>query len=409
MLVRIPRASCALKLLGRRYATNSKASPKTPKSTTTTISTIRTPSSFWGQTFTKVTAYPFQVKPRDAQVIAETVEFIDNNEFLFTIYCLLPSALRPYTHYLCRPYVKYKTRNNPLRVKAVYVPMWKVFALLDFMAVLKEDKRLSAKKLTIADGYLPGTPLSEYASRAFFSLPKIEELETKPVIDCIKPFGMDAQCLPFTVSPFSPFDLAKKYSKTPIQLDGTNILVLLDSIKPEFYAVFPVMVPVYTIDLRSRNDDEEATVVLQAFGMQAQLITAVDDPDKDHEDSEIKIIWQRTAKIHAKKLATMPPLRTDEDACIRPLKAEEIEAVLRLVQVKKSFSEWNKLDTEGLPEQRKKAYLKELIARDDRVQEYIPSWWRQSKLAPEHLKREASTSQPKDKSARPSKSRSSPI
>lgn len=61
-----------------------------------------------------------------------------------------------------------------------------------------------------------------------------------------------------------------------------------------------------------------------------QLIQA---PDND------SVIWWRTLSNHVKKLATMPPLQNDDDPCIRPLKEEELDPVLRLRKVRASMHE----------------------------------------------------------------------
>lgn len=58
MLSRIPRVSYASRLLKRRYATKSSKA-------NTTISTVTSPSSFWAQTFKKVTG-SFTI-PHDSQ------------------------------------------------------------------------------------------------------------------------------------------------------------------------------------------------------------------------------------------------------------------------------------------------------------------------------------------------------
>ncbi|KAF8183919.1 hypothetical protein BJ912DRAFT_1061106 [Pholiota molesta] len=317
MLSRIPRVSYASRLLTRRYATK-------PSKASTKISTVTSPSSFWAQTFKKVTAYPFTVKPRDAQVLMETLRFISDRTLLLLLYKLGPQSL---IRQLLFHYVRYKTRNDPIRVKAVYVPIWRIFTFVNFRPITKEGKLMEQTSVHLPDV----TP--------FWEFPDIQSLETKPIGECIKPFEMDAQCLPFTISPFAPFDLAATIPDRPISLltakEEEPVMVFASTLSPEVFAAFPVMVPVYTAEYSVMMSGKRDTFNLPRIANLIRDITVQDDPEGD-----IKVIWWRTLSNHVKKLAKMPPLKNDDDPCIRPLNEEELDPVLRLFNVRLSMREF---------------------------------------------------------------------
>ncbi|KZT00811.1 uncharacterized protein LAESUDRAFT_764264 [Laetiporus sulphureus 93-53] len=165
----------------------------------------------------------------------------------------------------------------PLRVKAVYLPIWMIDMTLEATAWVyaSPDGELGKHSITVTQvdqlSCIPGfdhDPLSKlsFASRELGGAWHLPATATN-----IKEQGQNILCLPFTRTPLHFMDAIRS-----LHPDKTTLYeeVRFDpaSVKENLFAVFPLLLPVYLAEYESR-EGQPLTVVLEGWHKKASLIT----------------------------------------------------------------------------------------------------------------------------------------
>ncbi|KAF9468108.1 hypothetical protein BDZ94DRAFT_1247203 [Collybia nuda] len=214
--------------------------------------------------FRQLRAYPFQLSPEDAVVqlapYASTLCVFKN--FLGSL------GARYLPGFGFEPI-------RPLRITPVYFPAWVVDAEVQVDVSYNDTQRMTTAH--IHDSYLPGSDFRILSLSSFFSrqLRAIEPVIFTPELET--QYNTEVACLPYTISPFTVLDIARTLSYTDATITP-NLRFKPPSIKPELFAAYPVLIPLYVAQYEPRLPSSSTTprtitLFMEAYSSTGRIFT----------------------------------------------------------------------------------------------------------------------------------------
>ncbi|KJA22588.1 hypothetical protein HYPSUDRAFT_40981 [Hypholoma sublateritium FD-334 SS-4] len=237
-----------------------------------------------------------------------------------------------------------------------------------------------------------------------------------PLAECLNPYGLEAKCLPFTISPFALIDmcLACPNAKSKAMSDGE--IIIPSTLKFDIFAAFPVMIPLYaaeyTIPAIDGEPEHTYSLYVHASGSTARLAGVLPLPRglklprySNPENPGYIDIDEYPMHDFVELVSSLPALRTDDDVCIRSLTEEEYHPLDRYITVSKTHNRMFDVDTQSWPRAAIRDFEAKKLEDRRRADEYLPSWWSESKYSCSTTRKKREPA----KKEKPLRSRSSPI
>ncbi|KAF8632194.1 hypothetical protein AX15_001960 [Amanita polypyramis BW_CC] len=155
---------------------------------------------------------------------------------------------------------------RPTRIVPIYFPAWVIDGELQASITYNDAQRTVLTQFI--NTYLPGNDFKVLSLMSFWYkqlqeyqlVPFTPELETQ--------HGMQVQCLPYTISPFSPLDIAQKWPHGDVKV-ADDFQFSPTSIKPNLIAAYPVLIPLYlaqyNTDLPGMGMELNYTLFMEGF------------------------------------------------------------------------------------------------------------------------------------------------
>ncbi|KAH7884712.1 hypothetical protein F5I97DRAFT_1929552 [Phlebopus sp. FC_14] len=160
------------------------------------------------------------------------------------------------------PSTGFKTLQ-PDRIQAVYFPAWIVDAEVEAKACFDEDSEDFQNSLVFCrNSYLPGSEMD---------LARVPLLDRSVDIEVARPFsdhllhqhGSEVVCLPYKITPLDIIEKARKMSFKQATIDD-DIRFDPRSLKCDFLAAYPVLIPIYVAQYIPPEPYFPLTVIIEA-------------------------------------------------------------------------------------------------------------------------------------------------
>ncbi|TFK40334.1 hypothetical protein BDQ12DRAFT_680763 [Crucibulum laeve] len=182
------------------------------------------------QSFRKLRAFPFNVTPDEAiTLIAPYAAILARKSILSSI------AARVLPGFGFQPI-------QPSRLSPVYFPAWVIDAEVKADVTVKDSEQNAVAQFY--NSYIPGSSFRVLSAAPLWSGGLVDSTPLPFTEDLTNIAGMEVQCIPYNISPFSALDIARSLPGRDAVIDK-DMEFSPNSIKTNLLAAYPVLIPIY--------------------------------------------------------------------------------------------------------------------------------------------------------------------
>ncbi|KIM39862.1 hypothetical protein M413DRAFT_446786 [Hebeloma cylindrosporum] len=169
------------------------------------------------------------------------------------------------------PFVDYKL---PTRFSAAYFPAWVINAEVEVDATVRGSERTST--VIFKNSYIPGSHVPTLSAAPLWSR-SFDNSEPTPFDESLlKQHGQEIQCIPFTTSPFSLWNVADSLPDGSVNI-SEKLSFAPSSLQTNLFSAYPVLIPLYVAQYEPEDPEssnQALTLFIQAHGNEGCIMTA---------------------------------------------------------------------------------------------------------------------------------------